>query len=218
MPRTAAKSRPERRNVESVPAIGDYSRAQQQAADQPVDAHERRRDFLTAPEIERLLEASKASRNGLRDYCMILMTYRHGLRCSELIGLRLDDLNLTQARIWVARLKNGLSTDQPLEGDEPRAIKRYLATRKDRLPWVFVSERGQQLCRYSVNYIFRAAAKRAGLPHVWPHKLRHSCGHALADNDVHQRIIQDWMGHRDPKMSAHYSRIMGRRFEGLWRK
>ena len=83
------------------------------------------------------------------------MMYRHGLRVSEAIALRRADVNVQQARLWVRRLKNGLSVEHPIAGDELRAIKRYLATREDRLPWLFVSERGQQLERPSVFYLVR---------------------------------------------------------------
>ena len=60
--------------------------------------------------------------------------YRHGLRVSEAITIRLSALNLKQGRHAVNRSKNSLSTEQPLAGDELRAIKRYLATREDKLP------------------------------------------------------------------------------------
>ena len=46
-------------------------------------------------------------------------------------------MNLKQARIWVKRSKNSLDTEQAIEGDELRAIKRYLAQREDRLPWLY---------------------------------------------------------------------------------
>jgi NADPH:quinone reductase-like Zn-dependent oxidoreductase len=64
----------------------------------------------------------------------------------------------------VRRLKNGLSVEQPVVGDELRAVKRYLATRTDNLPWLFVSERGQPLTRQSVNYLVAGAAARAAVP------------------------------------------------------
>ena len=51
------------------------------------------------------------------------------------------------------RLKGGLSVEQPIAGDELRAIRRYLATRADALPWLFVSERDQPLTRQAVNYL-----------------------------------------------------------------
>jgi len=77
--------------------------------------------------------------------------YRHGLRVSEAITLRRDEVNLKEARIWVKRLKNGLSVEQPITGDELRAIRRWLGTRRDHLPWLFLSERRQPLTRQSVN-------------------------------------------------------------------
>lgn len=199
-----SSSTPEGQNVKS-------------AAASATDAHERRKDFLTEIEIAGLLEAAKQGRHGIRDHLLMLMMYRHGLRVSEAIGLRRDELNLDQARLWVRRLKNGLAVEQPIAGDELRAIKRYLATRSDGLPWLFVSERTQPLTRQSVNDLIATAAARAGLPPVHPHMLRHSCGFTLANRGTDLRLIQDYLGHRDPKHTVHYTRVAGSRFEGLWR-
>jgi len=52
---------------------------------------------------------------------------------------------------------------------------------------------------------------------VWPHMLRHSCGYYLADQGTDLRTMQDYLGHRDPKHTAHYARVAGHRFEGLWK-
>jgi type 1 fimbriae regulatory protein FimB len=176
------------------------------------DAH----DYLNEAEVVELLQAAKRGRHGIRDHLIMLMMYRHGLRVSEAVGLRRDDVDLDQARLWVRRLKNGLAVEQPITGDELRAIKRYLATRSDRLPWLFVSERAQAMTRQSVNYLIAAAATRAGLPPVHPHMLRHSCGFALANRGHDLRLIQDYLGHRDPRHTVHYTRVAGSRFEGIW--
>jgi site-specific recombinase XerD len=85
-------------------------------------------------------------------------------------------------------------------------------------PWLFVTERGEPFTRHGIAYIIREAGERAGLGHVNPHMLRHSCGYHLANlsqvPDV--RLIQAYLKHRNIKNTARYTRLSARRFEGLW--
>ena len=152
--------------------------------------------------MQELITAARQGRFGQRDHCMLLLAYRHGLRASELTRIRRADVDLDTGRIWVDRLKNGLATGQPLQGDELRALKAYLRMRKDSLPWLFLSSQGTPLVRQTFNYLVAQAGKRAGLGHVHPHMLRHSCGHALADKVLDTRLLQDWLGHRDIRHTA----------------
>jgi len=201
----------------AIPATGRKVKSGPDTSAGATDQHERAKNYLSPNEVAKLLDAAKTGRHGVRDHLLLLMTYRHGLRVSEVVGLRRDELDLDRARLWVRRLKGGLSVEQPVAGDELRAIKRYLATRTDALPWLFISERGQPLTRQAVNYLIAAAAERAGLPGVHPHILRHSCGFVLANKGHDLRLIQDYLGHRDPRHTVHYTRTAGRHFEGLWR-
>ena len=79
------------------------------------------RKHLTSREVERLIEATKGSRNEIRDRCLLLLMFRHGLRVSEACGMKLDQVDTESRVLHVARLKGGLSTTQPLRGDELRA-------------------------------------------------------------------------------------------------
>src|SRR5258708_26528817 len=124
------------------------------------DPH-RPKDFLDPTEIKLFLDAAKTGRQGIRDHLLFLMMYRHGLRCSEAIDLRKDDVSFDRATLWVRRLKGSNSGMHPIEGDELRAIRRYLATRTDSLPWLFGSERQGRLTRFAVNYLVeRTVASR----------------------------------------------------------
>ena len=170
MPATTSKGR----KVKSAPI----------RAGEAADHHERAKDYLSPAEVARLLDAAKGGRHGVRDHLLLLMTYRHGLRVSETIGLRRDELDLDRARLWVRRLKGGLSVEQPIAGDELRAIRRHLATRADALPWLFVSERDQPLTRQGVNYLVAAAAKRAGLANVHPTRCAIAAASPLRTKDT----------------------------------
>ena len=145
------------------------------------------------------------------------MMYRHGLRVSEAIGLRRDETRPRPAPgLWVRRLKSGLSVEQPIAGDELRAIKRHLAARSDALPWLFLSERGQPLTRQAVQLPRRRRRRACRSGDVHPHTLRHACGYYLANRGHDLRLIQDYLGHREPRHTAHYTRVAAHRFEGLW--
>ena len=84
------------------------------------NAARRPREYLTAEEVERLMAAarSRGGRYGHRDATMILMVYRHGLRASELTGLRWDMLDLSQGHLQVHRLKNGRPSVHTIRGSE----------------------------------------------------------------------------------------------------
>jgi type 1 fimbriae regulatory protein FimB/type 1 fimbriae regulatory protein FimE len=90
----------------------------------------RSREYLTPAEVETLRKtARQRGRYGHRDATMILLTYRHGLRVSELVSLRWDQVDLAQGRLHVNRAKNWLSSVHPLGGEEIRALRRSSANR-----------------------------------------------------------------------------------------
>ncbi|EEW43729.1 type 1 fimbriae regulatory protein FimE [Klebsiella pneumoniae subsp. rhinoscleromatis ATCC 13884] len=84
-----------------------------------------RRRFLTAKEVQAMMQAARQGPTGERDYCLILLAFRHGMRISELLDLHYHDLDLHEGRVNVRRLKNGFSTIHPLRFDECEAIERW---------------------------------------------------------------------------------------------
>ena len=121
----------------------------------------------------------------------------------------------------MTRLKKGLSTTQPLRGDELRAIKAWLTVRVKMKPATdtfFISERRKALSRKTVWLAIPTYGKLARLPvETYPHMLRHACGFALADQGADTRLIQDYLGHRNIQHTVRYTVTNPARFERLWR-
>jgi integrase len=115
-----------------------------------------------------------------RDSTLILLMARHGLRVSEAVDLEWDQIDFTRARLHVRRLKGGIASVHPIQGDELRALREV--RRGATGAFVFASERdGQPMTRSNVSKMMAAAGKRAGLPYSHPYMLRHTCGHLLAE-------------------------------------
>ncbi len=187
---------------------------------QTVDSHAK--NFLTESEMKRFLVGARKGRHGVRDFSLMLVAYRHAMRVSELIDVRLKDIDLETARIFVRRLKGSLSTHQPVEGDELRALRAWLrqreAYRNADSNYLFLSERGGPLTRQAINYLVKEIGKRAKLNFdVNPHMLRHSTGYYLANKGYDTRLIQDYLGHKNITHTVRYTRTAASRFENLWR-
>ena len=92
----------------------------------------KKRKYLSKKEVEALIHASQQQDGSLRDYCMLLMCFIHGLRVSELRFLKVSDIDLSSQRIAIRRLKNGFSTIHPLQPREQLALSQWLIKRTAR--------------------------------------------------------------------------------------
>ena len=101
------------------------------------NAELRTREHLTETEIEKLLKAAGTNRWGHRDGTMILVSYRHGLRASELVNLRWDQINFATATLHVRRVKQGTPATHPILGDELRALRRLQREQEPKSAFVF---------------------------------------------------------------------------------
>jgi integrase len=178
----------------------------------------RSREHLTPSEVEKLRKAARSSgRHGDRNDTMILLAYRHGLRVSELITLRWDQLDLDQGLFHVRRVKNGVSSTHPLTGVEIRALRKLKRLAGESV-YVFLSERKGPLTDSSVRKMLAQAGERAelGFP-VHPHQLRHGCGYKLANDKQDTRAIQLFLGHRNIQHTVKYTELAAERFQDFWR-
>ena len=182
------------------------------------NASRRRREYLTPDEIDKLLQASaRLGRHGARDRTLVLLAYRHGLRVSELVALRWDQVDLKAGLLHVARLKNGIASTHPIRGPELRAL-RELRRDYPSSPYLFVSELGGPLTPATVRKLITRAGEKAKLPFpIHPHMLRHSTGYKLANDGHDTRSIQQYLGHRNITHTVRYTELSPERFKGFWK-
>lgn len=173
-------------------------------------------------EVEALLAAPDvATARGLRDRAMLELLYATGLRVSELVGLRLDQLNLRQGVVRVIG-KGGRERIVPV-GEEARDwLERYLAEarpdllRGRRLDSLFPTGRSAHITRQAFWSLIRRYAKRAGIAEdISPHWLRHAFATHLLDHGADLRAVQMLLGHRDVTTTQIYTHVARERLKAL---
>jgi type 1 fimbriae regulatory protein FimE len=179
----------------------------------------RTREYLTQDEVGQLLKAAaRRGRYGQRDACLILMTYRHGLRVSEAVTLRWEQIELRTGHLHVRRTKNGTPSTHPMQGDELRALRQVGREWPGHGGFVFGSERGGPMSADDVRKMITRTGKEAELPFpVHPHMLRHACGYKLANDGHDTRALQLWLGHRNIQHTVRYTELSPARFRNFWR-
>jgi integrase/recombinase XerD len=160
--------------------------------------------------IEALLAAcDRDDPAGRRDYAVILLLARLGLRGGEAARLRLDDINWRAGEIGI-RGKGGQYDVLPLPADAGAAIAAWLRDRRPALSFreVFttVSAPTRPLTREAVGWIVRRTCVRAGLEPFGPHRLRHSAACAMIGAKVPMAGIAQAMRHRSHGVTAIYAR------------
>ena len=177
----------------------------------------RPRKYLTEREIEKLIDAAGNNRWGHRDSTAILVAYRHGLRASELVSLRWDDIDFAAGKLHVRRAKGGTSSVHPIGGRELRALRR-LKRETSASTYVFVSERLAPLSVAGYQRMAARAGKAAGFAFlIHSHMLRHSCGYKLANDGQDTRAIQHYLGHKSINSTVRYTALAPDRFKGFWK-
>ena len=124
------------------------------------------RGFLSEREVDLLMEAARQHRWGHRDATAILVAYQHGLRASELVALRWDDIDLTTGRLRIRRSKGGgVASSHPISAQESLALRRL---RDEAAPAqrVFASEHGAPFRVTGYERMIARAGAEAGFGFV----------------------------------------------------
>jgi len=182
-----------------------------------VDSPRRERKLpqpLSPAECEALLAApDPRTPSGRRDRAMLELLYATGLRVSELVGLRLNDVNL-ETRVLVARGKGNKERLVPVGAPAAESVKAWLAGARQlllkgrRSPDLFVTLRGKRMTRHGFARLLTRHCRTAGIARqVSPHKLRHSFATHLLAGGADLRAVQAMLGHADVATTQIYTHV-----------
>jgi integrase/recombinase XerD len=198
--------------LRAKPALEQISRI---LAIPPKKADTRLVRHLTVEEMQAILDApAPTTRDGIRDRAMLYLCFAGGLRVSELIGLRVDDLTLQPHASIFVHGKGRRQRCLPLWKETTSALRAWLAVRGAApVPELFFNARGEPLTRSGFEYILRkhASAASTSCPslstkRVSPHVLRHTCALTVLQATKDLRKVSLWLGHANTQTTEIYTR------------
>ena len=176
--------------------------------------------FLSVDEVDRLLATPDLSHPaGLRDRAMIEVLYATGLRVSELVGLRLDGVNL-EAGFLRCLGKGSKERVVPLGGSAREAVKAYLDSGRGAHPTeiLFLTARGAPLSRMEFWKILKTYAEKAAIrKNISPHVLRHSFATHLLERGADLRAVQMMLGHAEISTTQIYTHVIRERLKQIYK-
>jgi site-specific recombinase XerD len=158
---------------------------------------------LTAEELRAVLQTAWAHRR--RDWLMILLAYSHGLRASEVVGIKAGDL--ANGYLTVERLKGSKRTVQPLIASEDGLFDCKTGV----IEFAESISRNQRLFPITAKHfwrLFRGYALQSGIPahRAHPHVLKHTLGMKLVSN-VPINVVQQYLGHKSLSSTGEYLKL-----------
>ena len=180
---------------------------------------------LTKEEVEKLLRSPNTGQVlGLRDRAMLELIYATGLRISEIINLKLEDLHLTMGTLQT--LGKGHKERIVPVGDEAiKWVNRYLEEARPKLlkqkrsNYLFLNFHGNNLTRQGVWKNLKAEVRKAGIQkNITPHTLRHSFATHILENGADLRIVQELLGHADISTTQIYTHLSNKQLADIYNR
>ena len=180
--------------------------------------------ILTGKEVELLLQQPKrGDMKGCRDKAMLEVLYATGIRVSELIGLDVNDVNLSAG--FIRCRSKGKERIVPLYSAAVKALEDYVRDIRPRLiadedePALFVNMSGERMSRQGFWKIIKHYQEKAGIEKdITPHTLRHSFAVHLLENGADLRSIQEMLGHADISSTQIYTHVIKKQLKDVYNK
>jgi integrase/recombinase XerD len=179
-------------------------------------------DFLTSREVDALLTAcAGSSGENVRDLAMLELLYATGLRVSELVGLKLREVNLDSGYLMTLG-KGNKERLVPIGDSAVQRVREYLDGIRYRHDpegknrFLFLSRLGDAMSRQAFWNIIKKRAYQAGISkNISPHTLRHSFATHLLENGADLRSVQVMLGHADLSTTQIYTHVTRERLKRL---
>jgi integrase/recombinase XerD len=158
--------------------------------------------YLDQPQLAALFRV--ATKRPLRDRLLVALAYRFGLRISEALSLRSDDVDLRRGEVTVRGLKGGAERTYSIGSDIRTLLRRYDAPG----PFLFASRESERLSRTQAWLVVKAMMREAGIPaEHGPHSLRHSLAVHMLDSGLRLEQVKDALRHRSIRSTEVYADI-----------
>jgi len=170
--------------------------------------------YLSKDEVERFFEAIKNP----RDQAVFALIYYYGLRVSEATLITLDDIDWCKEKIYIRRVKNGISGEKPLSPRIKEILTDYLAIRQPTGKALFTGRQGNLSCA-RIAQLFKEYAKEAGFPSCYSvHSLRHSIATHLLASGEGIEFVKDHLGHVNIQSTMIYAQLTDKKREEVFKR
>ena len=181
-------------------------------------------EILTNREVELFLEQPKCvDEKGFRDHAMLELLYATGIRVSELIGLNVEDVNLSAG--FIRCTSRGKERIVPLYHTAVKALEDYVRNIRPRIiadeeeHALFVNMNGERMSRQGFWKIIKYYQEKAEIDKdITPHTLRHSFAVHLLENGADLRSIQEMLGHADISSTQIYTHVVKKQLKDVYNK